>query len=256
MQKTVLRTISVGIALTFAIACTSAYALKFELDEMVVSATVSIAPRELPAKGNAPVKFTSVVRVNDRGGSAPLSLKQIDFNLDKHGSIDTRGLPVCTMAKLAETSPQVARKRCAGAIVGQGVGEAEVRLPGQAPVRIKSPLTFFNAPPKDGSPGLIAHAYETLPVPKAVLVPFWVERIQHGRYGFRVEIPLPEIAEGYGAATLAEATVGRTWKRGGKTVGYVSARCAGSRLQAYGKLTFIDGSLLPGTLTSPCHVGG
>jgi hypothetical protein len=256
MQKTVLRTILVVIALTLAVACTSAYALKFELDDMVVSATVSIAPRELPAKGNAPVKFTSVVRVNDRGGSAPLSLQQIDFNLDRHGSVNTRGLPVCTMAKLAGTTPQAARKRCAGAVVGKGIGEAEVRLPGQAPVRTKSPLTFFNAPPKDGSPGLIAHAYETVPVPKAVLVPFWVERIQHGRYGFRVEIPLPEIAEGHGAATLAEATVGRTWKHSGKTVGYVNAHCAGSRLQVYGRLTFADGSLLPGTLTSPCHVGG
>lgn len=236
--------------------CASAYALKFELDDTVVSATASIEPRELPAHGDAPVDISSVIRVKSAGGSAPLALSQIVFQIDKHGSVDTRGLPVCTMAKLAATTPQVARKRCAEAIVGSGVGEAEVRLPGQAPTRIKSPLTLFNAPPKSGKPGLIAHAYETLPVPKTVLVPFSVERIQHGRYGFQVKIPLPEIAGGYGAATLAEATVGKTWKRGGKTVGYVNARCAGGRLQVYGRLSFSDGSLFPGTLTSPCHVAG
>jgi hypothetical protein len=101
---------------------------------------------------------------------------------------------------------------------------------------------------------LIAHAYETVPAPKALLVPFAIERVRHGRYGFRVEIELPEIAAGYGAATLAQATLGKTWKRSGKTVGYTNAHCDGGRLQVQGSLSFADGSFLPGTLTSPCHV--
>ncbi len=231
----------------------SAYGLKFQLDETTVSATAGISPRELPARGNVPVRISSVVRVTTSDDSPPPGLRQIVFNIDKHGFVDTRGLPVCTMAKLAGTTPRVARKRCGGAIVGRGTGRAEVRLPGQAPTEIESPLTLFNAPPERGRPGLIAHAYETLPVPKTVLVPFSIERIRHGRYGFRVEIPLPEIAAGYGAATLAEATVGKTWKRGGRTVGYVNAHCAGGRLQIFGQLTFSDGSFFPGTLTSPCH---
>ncbi len=67
---------------------------------------------------------------------------------------------------------------------------------------------------------------------------------------------MPEIAAGYGAATLAQATVGKTWKRGGKTVGYTNAHCEGGRLQVHGMLRFTDGSFFPGTLTSPCHVAG
>lgn len=252
MQKTVLRTILVVITLALATAATAS-ALKFEIGGTSVSATASITPPELPARGNAPVDITSVVRVKAADGSVPPALSKIVFNIDKNGTVDTEGLPVCTLAKLAGTTPRVARKRCAGAIVGKGTGQAAVELPGQALTRIESPLTLFNAPPQDGRPVLIAHAYETLPVPKTVLVPFEVERIQHGRYGFRVEIQLPEIAEGYGAATLAEATVGKTWKRGGKTVGYTNAHCAGGRLQVYGKLSFADGSFFPGTLTSPCH---
>jgi hypothetical protein len=129
-----------------------------------------------------------------------------------------------------------------------------VNLPGKASIEISSPLTFFNAPPKGGKPSLIAHAYETVPVPKTVLVPFSIERIKHGRYGFRVAIEIPPIAEGFGVATLAEATIGKTWKRGGKTVGYANAHCQGGRLQIYGTISFSDGSLFPGTLVSPCHV--
>jgi hypothetical protein len=255
MRRTPLKVVLAAAAIAL-VACASAYALQSEIGKTKVSATATIAPRTLPARGGAPVNVTSVTRIGTTDGSQPPTLKQLLFSFDKHGSLDTKGLATCTLAKLADTTPQLARKRCAGAIVGSGIGKADVRLPGQAPVNISTPLTFFNAPPQGGMPSLIAHAYETIPVPKTLLVPITVERIQHGRYGFQVKIQLPEIAGGYGAATLAEATIGKTWKRGGKTVGYANAYCAGGRLQVYGTLTFTDGSYFPGTLTSPCHVAG
>jgi hypothetical protein len=238
------------------LACASAYALKSEIGKTTVSATASISPRTLPTRGGAPVDIASVTRIGTTDGSQPPTLKQLIFVFDKHGSLDTKGLPTCTLAKLADTTPELARKRCPGAIVGEGVGKAEVRLPGQAPVGFSTPLTFFNAAPQGGMPSLIAHAYETIPAPKTLLVPIEVKRIQHGRYGFQATIELPQIAGGYGAATLAKATIGKTWKRGGKTVGYTNAYCAGGRLQVYGTLTFTDGSFFPGTLTSPCHTAG
>jgi hypothetical protein len=255
MKRTLIRVGAVA-SLFVLLACASAYALKIEIDKTVVSATASIAPRALPAKANAPVTVSSVTRIKTTDGSAPPTLKEIVFIFDKNGAVDTKGLATCTEAKLAETTPDVARKRCAGAIVGEGVGRAEVNLPGKPAMEISSPLTFFNAPPVHGQPSLIAHAYETVPVPKTVLVPFSIERIHQGRYGFQVKIPVPPIAEGFGSATLAKATVGKTWKVGGKTIGYTSAHCAGGRLQVHGTITFTDGSFFPGTLTSPCHVAG
>jgi hypothetical protein len=255
MRRTLLKAIAVtGVAGLFA--CAGAYALETSIEGVTVSVTANVFPRALPAQGNAPVQVTSVTRIKTTDGSLPPALSKLEFNFDRHGRVDAGGLPVCTTAKLEGTTPAVARKRCAGSIVGEGVGRAEVRLPGQAPMPIASPLTFFNAPPSGGMPSLIAHAYETVPAPKALLVPIRIQRIRHGRYGYRLEIELPEIAAGYGAATLAKATVGKTWQRGGKTVGYVSARCAGGRLQVYGRLSFDDGSLIPGTLTSPCHEPG
>lgn len=233
--------------------CAGALALKIEIGKTTVSATADISPRALPTRGLAPVTVSSVTRIKTSDGSQPAPLREMAFSFDKHGSIDTKGLPVCTEAKLAGTTTAVARKRCAGAIVGKGLGKAEVRLPGQAPTQIASPLTFFNAPPEGGRPTLIAHAYETLPEPKALLVPFSVERTHKGRYGYKVTIEMPEIAGGYGAATLAEATIGKTWKRGGRTVGYANAFCSGGRLQVEGTLTFVNGDFFPGTLTSPCH---
>jgi hypothetical protein len=255
MRRTLIKAMAAVGAFAL-VACTGAYALKIEIDKTVVSATATISPRALPAHAGAPVEVSSTTRIKTTDGSPPPTLKELVFVFDRHGSIDTRGLAVCTMAKLAETTPATARQRCRGAIVGEGVGRAEVNLPGRPPVQISSPLTFFNAPPVAGMPSLIVHAYETVPAPKTVLVPFPIERVKNGRYGFQAKIPVPEIAEGFGAATLAKATIGATWKRGGKTVGYANARCAGGRLQVHGTITFTDGSFFPGTLTSPCHVTG
>jgi hypothetical protein len=246
----------VVIGLAGLLASASAYALQIEIGKTTVSTTATIFPRILPPKKNVPVTVSSVTRIKNTDGSQPPKLRRLIFGFDKNGSIDTKGLPVCTEAKLAGTTSAVARKRCAGAIVGEGVGKAEIRLPGMAPQEVTMPLTFFNAPPSGGNPGLIAHAYETVPTPKTLLVPIVVERIHQGRYGFRVQVELPEIAGGYGAATLTKATIGKTWERGGVTVGYVNAHCSGGRLQVHGSLSFTDGSFFPGTLTSPCHVPG
>jgi hypothetical protein len=253
--KILLKILSVT-ALVGLLACASAYGLKSVIGPTAVSTTATIFPRALPAKKDVPVTVSSVTRIKTTNGSQPPQLSRLIFGFDKNGSVDTRGLPVCTEAELAGTTSATARKRCPGAIVGEGIGRAEVRLPGLSPQEVSMPLTFFNAPPAGGNPTLIGHAYETVPAPKTLLVPIEIERIHQGRYGYQVTVELPEIADGYGAATLAKATIGKTWKRGGKTVGYANAHCSGGRLQVHGSLSFKSGDFFPGTLTSPCHVSG
>ncbi len=231
----------------------TAYAITAEVGPVWVSATATVQPRELPRRGNASIVLSSITRVGTRDGSTPPTLKTLLFLLDGNGSVDARGWPTCTAAKLAGTTPAQARRRCAGALVGKGKARALVTLPGRAPFPISSSLSFFNGPPAKGGPTLIAHGYETVPEPKTVLVPIAIERISAGRYGFRAEVELPEIAGGYGAPLLAEAAIGATRMRGGRKVGYVNAHCNGGRLQVYGTARFTNGDFFPVTLTSPCH---
>ena len=126
------------------------------------------------------------------------------------------------MAKLEGTTPAQARKRCAGALVGKGTGKALVTMPGQAPFKISSPLSFFNAPPTGGKPTLIAHAYETVPAPKTLLVPIVIERVSQGPLRLpRPRSRCPKSPAATAPPTLAEATIGATCKRGGKKVGFI-----------------------------------
>jgi hypothetical protein len=245
--------LAVGLALALG---ATASGIEACIGPLCVSSTVDIQPRELPAKGNAPITLKSTTRIRVNDGSTPPTLATIDFLIDKHGTVNSRAFPVCPRRKLEGATPSQARKRCAGALVGEGTGKALVTMPGQAPFQITSPVSFFNAAPTGGRPTLLAHAYERVPAPQALLVPIVIERVAKGRYGFHVRVEMPEIAGGFGAPTLAEASVGATRKKGGRTVGYVSAHCSGGRLQVEGKLKFTNGDSFPTTLTSPCHTGG
>jgi hypothetical protein len=230
-----------------------AFAVTTQLGDLKVSATAEIQPRAYPAHGTVPATFGSIVRINTVSGDQPPALKSLTFEFDKHGKLNFKGVPTCTVAKLEGTTPSEARKRCAGALLGTGTGKARVAMPGKAPFTISSPISIFNAPPEGGRATMIAHAYETVPSPQALLVPFSIEKVSHGRYGYRTEVQLPPIAGGDGAAILAETKFGRTYTRGGHKVGYAEAECVGGRLQVYGKVTFVDGSHLQTLLTSPCH---
>jgi hypothetical protein len=235
-------------------ACATAFAAIIEIGPTYVSTTITMQPRELPRTGGAPISLQSITRIGTKDGSTPPTLKTLDFLIDKHGSINAKAFPTCSMAKLEGTTPGQARKRCAGALVGKGLGRALVMMPGQQPFRIKSPISFFNAPPTGGQPTLIAHGYETVPAAKTLLVPIVIERVKRGRYGFRVKVEMPVIAGGYGIPTLAEAKIDGTRKRNGRKIGYIAAHCSGGRLQVDGSLSFTNGDFFPATLTSPCHL--
>lgn len=237
------------------LACAAvAAAVTTQIGNLKVSATAEFQPRAFPAHGTRPAGFSSIVRIKSVNGDQPPALKTLIFEFDKHGKLNFKGVPTCTVAQLEGTTPSEARKRCAGALLGTGTGKARVEMPGEPAFTISSPISVFNAPPEGGRPTMIAHAYETVPAPQALVVPFTVEKVNHGRYGYRTEIELPQIAGGAGAAILAEARFGRTYVRHGHKIGYAEAECAGGRLQVYGKLIFADGSLLQSLLTSPCHI--
>jgi hypothetical protein len=243
-----------GVALL--IGAAAALAITTQIGPLKVSATAEFEPRAFPAHGTVPTTFTSTVHIRGLNGKSPPALKALTFEFDKHGRINFNGVPTCTAAKLEGATTSQARSRCAGALLGTGVGKARVEMPGMKPFTITSPISVFNAPPQGGEPTMIAHAWETVPTPQALLTEFQIEKINHGRYGYRTEVELPEIAGGDGAAILAEATFGRSFKSGGRERGYVEAECSGGRLQVYGRISFVDGSHLQSLLSSPCHIEG
>lgn len=223
---------------------------------LVVHADGGFTPQALPKDHNAPITLHGGGRLSTVDGDFPPVLDKLTIEFDRHGSVVTKGLPVCMPGQLQSTDVSAARRACGDAIVGKGEGKAVVVFPEQKPIYISSPITVFNGPRKHGNPTVLAHAFTTVPVPTTFVVPVEIEKINRGLYGYRTEARIPKIAGGAGIPLAGQLRIGRKWSYKGKRLSYVNARCENGRLQARGEFTFKDGTFLSGTFTKRCSVRG
>jgi hypothetical protein len=230
----------------------TAAAIRIEAGNIVVTTDGGFSPTTLPKKGFAPIKLHGFGKIDTKDGSPPPILETVTIYFDKHGEVETRGLPFCTPGKLAATTTSQARKLCPGSIVGKGFGKAVVIFPEQPPIPAGSPITLFNAKPKHGNPVILAHAHLTVPGPTTFVVPIEIQKVHKGRYGFKTVAKIPKIAGGSGIPLYARLTVGREWKYKGKTLSFANAGCPDGRLQAEGQFRFKDGTFLKGSVFKPC----
>ena len=251
MRKNVLRA-GIAAVVVLLVSAASAAALVLQAGNIVVTTDGGFTPTTLPKHSLAPIQLHGYGSISTGDGELPPVLETITLFFDKHGSVETRGLPVCTPGKLAATTTSQARKLCPGAIVGTGFGKAVVKLPEQAPIAATSPITIFNGPKKHGNPTVLAHAHLTVPAPTTFVVPIEIQKVHDGRYGFKTVATIPKIAGGYGIPVYGRLTIGRTWKYKGKTLSYANAECPDGRLQAKGEFAFKDGTRLQGELLKPC----
>lgn len=251
MRKTLLRANVLGLVVLLVLAG-SAVAIKLRASNLVITTDGGFTPTTLPKKGYAPIKLHGYGNIATEDGSPPPVLETVTIYFDKHGEVQTKGLPFCTPNKLKATTTSQARKLCPGSIVGKGFGKAVVIFPEQGPIPASSPITLFNAKPKHGNPVLLAHAHLTVPGPTTFVVPIEIQKVNKGRYGFRVEAKIPKIAGGSGIPLYARMTVGREWTYKGKKMSFANAGCPDGRLQAEIQAKFKDGTFLKGSVFKTC----
>lgn len=253
MRKTLLRTAIVVGVLSLLVAG-SAYAFRVQVGKLILTGGGGFSPTALPKNEDAPIRLHGYGKIETTDGSPPSPAKKLVFEFDKHGSVETRGLPVCRKSEIETTDTKKALEICGDAIVGKGLGKAEVNFPEQPTIFASSPLLVFNGPPKNGNPTILVHAYLDVGGPSTFIVPVVIQKIHDGRYGFKTEAEIPKIVNGYGTPLYGRLSIGRTWKYKGKTLSYANARCADGRLQAKAQVTFKDGTFMQGTVFKPCQI--
>ena len=242
------------VAMATVLAAATASGITLQAGNLIARGDGGFAPKALPQDHDAPIKLFGHGRIHTLDGTRPSPLRHAVIELDKHGHAETRGLEKCTKSKLFATTTKQARAACPGAIVGTGYGTALIELPEQKPIEVSSALTIFNAPEKHGNPTGIGHAYLNSPVPTTYLVEAELETVHHGRYGYRVEVDFPEIANDYGSAISGRLTIDKKWIYKGMRLSVANARCADGRLQAKIQLTFKDGTFLQGSAFKLCKI--
>ncbi|HWM63653.1 MAG TPA: hypothetical protein VNP96_06645 [Solirubrobacterales bacterium] len=236
------------------VASGTASAIKFRGGDLVITANGGFTPTALPKYRDAPITLYGGGKISTVSGKLPPILEKLALEFDRHGSVQTTGLPVCTGGRLEATTVPAARRNCPGAIVGKGRGSAIVKFPEQAPIPISSPITLFNGPKVRGFDSVLAHAYTTVPVPTTFVVPVVIEKINKGVYGYRTEATIPVIAGGAGVPISGSLRIGKRWTYKGKRYSFVNARCETGHLQARGEFSFKDGTFLSGTIVRGCQV--
>ncbi|HEU4735579.1 MAG TPA: hypothetical protein VFS48_00950 [Solirubrobacterales bacterium] len=222
-----------------------------KVGNLVLTADGGFTPRTLPRSSFAPIEFEGRADLRAVDGSVPPPLRQLVLDFDRDGRLTTAGIPVCQPSQLDAVTPQEARRRCPGAIVGTGRADAMIALGGQPPFLASSPITLFNGPRLAGKPTVILHARTTVPAVQNFVITIPIEK-RPGAFRYRATLDLPPIAGGAGSLVHLDAAVGKRYRLGGKERSYVTARCGDGVLRTHGRFTFGDGTIIDGSVDKGC----
>lgn len=233
------------------LATSLAGAATVRVGKLVIHADGGFAPRVLPKRGYAPIRFQGHGEIRTTDHSVPPPLTHVKVEFDRDGRLSTAGLPVCLPGSVEAATVKQARRRCRGAIIGTGHVGAIVDFPAGR-VKVRSPLTLFNGPRQNGNWTVVAHAQASAPISESYVVVVPIER-RRGIYGYRVSFDVPTIAGGAGSLVHVDAKIGRRYRFRGGERSYVSARCSDGILQTQGYFSFADGTVIYGSVYKICR---
>jgi hypothetical protein len=251
MRKTTL--VLSALLLTAALIATAS-AQTVRVGNLVITINGGVTPKKLPKSTPAPIKLRVDGSLATADGTHPPVLQTLYLQFDKHGHLNTKGLPTCTVGKLRSTLTAQAKKVCGDALVGQGRVSAEIALPEQAPFSASGPLLIFNGAPKGSKQVLIFHVYAHVPAPTTFVTTAVISKTS-GKYGTSALIEIPSIVSGQGSLTAFEGSLQKSWTYKGKKQSLLLASCPTGTLYAHGDFSFADGTEASGDVVRPCTPG-
>jgi hypothetical protein len=255
MRKRLITTLALGAALAVAVAgiATAEKPTIVQAGNLKLTLNGGFTPKALPKKGKpAPITLNVSGKIETTDGTHAPALKEAIVETDKNGSIDVKGLPVCTSGKLQAQDTAAAEKICKKAIIGSGITNVDVEFPEQAPFIAKSKLIAFNGGVSGGKTTIFIHAYLSSPVSAAVVTTVKISKVKNGRYGTKSIATIPKIAGGYGS--VKEFSL--TFDRGYKNTPFLFANCPDGHLNAKATSVFSDGTKLTGSFVRACTPKG
>lgn len=219
-----------------------------KLGNLELTLNGDFSPTKLPRNKLSPISLTVSGKIKTLDGSHLPALKEAIVDTDKNGTINAKGVPVCTAGKLQAQTTENAKKACGKALVGKGLTTAEVEFPEQKPIDVKSTLLAFNGGVKGGTTTIFIHAFFSSPVNGAIVTTVKVSKEHKGRYGTKAVASIPKIAGGFGSVKEFSLTFNRP--------GYLLAKCPDGHLNAHATSVFTDGSKLSGSFVRSCTPKG
>jgi hypothetical protein len=219
-----------------------------------------IAPQKLPRVGSAPVAVSISGDITTTDDTPPPQLRTITMSINRNGSLNYKGLPICHFDQIQPASTGEARENCASALVGHGRFRAAVELPEQSPFPSNGKVLAFNGK-ENGKPVIFAHIYGTEPLPTSFTLPFAVRQKRDGTFATTLVAQLPRVAANWGYVSGVSLTLKRSFEYRGKSRSYLSAGCpapkgfpGASFTFARASFAFEGGKTLTSRMTRDCKV--
>jgi hypothetical protein len=203
-----------------------------------------LTPEAVSKTKLTPVTLNVSGKIRTVDGKHPAALKEFVLEADKNTAVDVTGLPVCTAAKLQSQDTKHAEAICKPAIIGTGVGIAEIEFPEQPPIPAKSKIIAFNGGKSGATTTFYIHAYLTVPTPAAVVSTVKITKASNGRFGTKSVTTIPKIAGGSGSVTDFNLTINKK--------GVILAKCPDGKIQAHGTAVFSDGTRASAEVIRAC----
>jgi len=219
-----------------------------------------VQPYKLPRRGTAPVAIFVGGHLATPSGAIPPQLNRLTIDVNRHGLLQSRGLPVCPTGRLGSTTTEQALAACAPALVGSGQFWAHILLPGQRPYPTRGRMLIFNGR-SQGHPALLVHIFTSNPFNASFVVIFGIEHISKGPYGTRLAATFTQALGEWGYVDRIKLTLKRKYRRQGRELSYFNAGCpapAGTDRTAFPlakvEFSFAGRPSLGATITKACAV--
>lgn len=257
-----LGTLTLAGALVLMVAATLATAEPVQQGNLRVVVGGKLSPHTLPRKGTAPVSVTVGGQISTTDETEPPQLRRLTIEINRHGRLESVGLPTCNAGSIRTASNGRALATCGKALVGEGKFNGTITLPGSPAYPIDGKLLVFNGR-EHGHPVLLGHIYSPHPFATSFVISFAISSKKKGTYGTVLTADLRKALGTKKNLTGIEMTLSRRYSYKGRRRSYVSAGCPAPKgfhstpyPLARASFSFADGRTLGTVLNRTCAARG
>ena len=225
-----------------------------------ITALAQIKPYKLPRKKPGPIAVFIAGHLENSKGGIPPQLQKLRVEVNRHGLLQSKGLPVCNIPEVQPASTQRALLNCQDALIGSGQFWANIVLPDQGAYRTQGRLLVFNGR-EGGRPVILAHIFTSHPFNSSFVIPFAMKKVSRGPYGTELSASLPQALGSWGYLDRIKLTLKRKYAYRGRHLSYFNAACPApgraprtSFPLAYAEFRFAQRKPMGATVSKTCGV--
>ena len=237
-----------------------AHATVVQEGNLRITVLSQVLPYKLPRKGTAPIAVFVSGHLSEPHGGIPSQLQEMTVEVNKHGLLQSKGLPSCPLRALQPASSERALASCGDALIGSGQFWAHIVLPDQGAYPTHGRLLIFNGRQK-GKPVIFTHIFTANPFFSSFVIPFAIQKKSNGAYGTKLTASLPQALGDWGYVDRIKLTLKRKYSFKGKELSYFNAGCPapeGSKRTVFplalASFAFADGTSLAAKVEKACAV--